>query len=313
MKEVTNNILNLLEKHNNDLRIAKQFLYDQREELDFMQGSYDVSDDASIEVVRGLYHRYPSKVLIFPTESCFGECRFCFRKHIRKNAVLSDEEFEKIIEYIATKPEINEVIFSGGDPMTVNNKKLFSMIDKIKNINSIKIIRIHTRVLTYSPERIDDEFISYIKGKQPFFMVFHINSVLELSDVACEKAMQLANNGIPCFSQTALLHEINDSYDDLKNLYEKLLELRIKPYYLFHPDMVKGNDHFYVPIEKGVSIYKSLFNYISGLSMPIYLLNIPGGGGHCIMDLNNMQRDENGNYIVKDWKNICHTFKETQL
>ena len=313
MKELTNNIKMLLEKNDNDIRIAKQFLYDQREDLDVMHGSEDVSDDASIEVVKGLYHRYPSKVLIFPTEACLGECRFCFRKHIRKESVLSEEDFEKIVDYISSTPTINEVIFSGGDPMVLSNKKLFPMIKKIKQLENIKIIRIHTRVLTYAPERIDEEFISFIKTMQPLFMVFHINSALELSDNACEKAILLANNGIPCFSQTALLHEINDSYEDLKALFVKLLELRIKPYYLFHPDIVKGNDHFYVSIEKGVSIYKSLFNYISGLAMPIYLLNIPGGGGHCIMDLNNIKRDEAGRYIVTDWENIEHSFTEPQV
>lgn len=313
MKELTNNISKLLKKYNNDMRIAKQFLYDHREELDVMHGSEDISDDSSIEVVKGLYHRYPSKVLIFPTESCLGECRFCFRKHIRKESVLSEKDFEMILEYLISRPTINEVIFSGGDPMVLNNEKLFRMIEKIRKIKTINIIRIHTRVLTYEPERIDKEFIQFIKNMQPLFMVFHINSVLELSDEACDRAMQLANNGILCFSQTALLHEVNDSCEDLKELFTKLLELRVKPYYLFHPDMVKGNDHFYVPIEKGIAIYKSLFNYISGLAMPIYLLNIPGGGGHCIMDLNNIQKDNLGNYIVTDWENNEHSFTEFQI
>lgn len=313
MQKITKNISDLLLSCNNDIRIAKQFLYDEREEVDMMHGSDDISDDASIEAVKGLYHRYPSKVLIFPTESCFGECRFCFRKHIRKDAVLSDADFKKIVDYISANPSINEVIFSGGDPMTVSNDQLFNMITQIRQLDGIKIIRIHTRVLTYAPERIDDEFIRFVKNIQPLFMVFHINSALELSNEACKKAAQLADNGIPCFSQTALLHEVNDSSDDLKELYEKLLELRIKPYYLFHPDMVKGNDHFYVPIQKGVEIYKSLFNHISGLAMPIYLLNIPEGGGHCIMDLNNIHQDSKGNYVVTDWKNVKHLFKEIDL
>ena len=312
MRQLSNHVLELLKEHKNDVRLAKQFLYDPREELDNMKGSEDVSNDSSIEVIKGLYHRYPSKVLVFPTEACFGDCRFCFRKHIRKDTVLSDEEFKRVADYITATPTIDEVIFSGGDPMVIGNKKLFEMIEMIRSIKTVRIIRIHTRVLTYAPNRIDDEFIEFIKKQQPLFMVFHVNSALELSQMARDKANKLADNGILCFSQTALLHEINDSTEDLKNLFEELIKIRIKPYYLFHPDMVKGNDHFYVSIEKGVSIYNSLFNHISGLAMPIYLLNIPGGGGHCIMDLNNIQRDDYGYYHVIDWENISHIFKESE-
>jgi KamA family protein len=313
MRQLTDHVLALLTEYNYDLRLAKQFIYDPREELDNMQGSEDIADDSSIEVIKGLYHRYPSKVLVFPTEACFGDCRFCFRKHIRKDTALSDDEFNRIVEYITSTPTVDEVIFSGGDPMVIENKKLFEMIDKIRAIPTVHIIRIHTRVLTYAPERIDNEFIEYIKLNQPIFLVFHINSVLELSKIAREKATGLIQNGILCFSQTALLHEINDTTKDLKDLFEELIRIRIKPYYLFHPDMVKGNDHFYVSIEKGVSLYKSLFNHISGLAMPIYLLNIPGGGGHCIMDLNNLYRDKDGFFHVIDWENKAHIFKEPTL
>ena len=313
MKEIPNNINRLLIDTNYDIRLKKQFVYDPREELDVMHGSSDISDDMSINVIKGLYHRYPSKVLIFPTEACFGECRFCFRKHIRKDANLTSDEFDKIVEYIKTSPQINEVIFSGGDPMTLNNEKLFNMIKRIREISSVKIIRIHTRVLTYSPDRINDEFIDFVKENQPLYMVFHINSALELSDVACEKAIALRQNGISCYSQTALLHEVNDSYEDMKELFEKLLILQIKPYYLFHPDLVKGNDHFYVTIEKGIEIYKKLYNNISGLAMPIYLLNIPSGGGHCIMDLNNISKISDGYYKVTDWQHVKHYFTEVLL
>ena len=310
MRTLTNNILCQLKKYNNDIRLTKQFIYDERENLKSLYEEEDVSNDTSIEVITGLYHRYPSKVLIFPTESCFGECRFCFRKYIRKNSVLSDEEFDRIVNYISNHSIINEVIFSGGDPMTIDNNRLFKMVEKIRQIKTIKYIRIHTRVLTYEPNRINDEFVEFVRHNQPLFMVFHINSFLEISDVARERVAALVDNGIPCFSQTALLHEVNDTFDDLKELYETLLEIRIKPYYLFHPDMVKGNDHFYVSIEKGIDLYKRLYNSISGLAMPIYLLNISGGGGHCIMDLGNVQRNKDGNFIITDWENKTHILKE---
>ena len=125
MNKLSKNIQSQLEKYMNDIRLAKQFLYDAREECDNLNGSSDVANDAVIMKMEGLYHRYPSKVLIFPTESCFGECRFCFRKHIRQNKKLSTANFDKAVEYIVANDCINEVIFSGGDPMTLDNQSLF--------------------------------------------------------------------------------------------------------------------------------------------------------------------------------------------
>lgn len=310
MKLLPSNIRELLEKSNFDTRLSKQFLYDPREEFDELNGSDDVADDVGIMRMEGLYHRYPTKVLIFPTESCFGECRFCFRKHIRQNKVLSNDDFDRVLNYISTNKQINEVIFSGGDPLTLDNVKLFDMISKIRKIETVKIVRIHTRVLTYAPERLDKEFIDFISTMQPLFMAFHINSALEISDIAREKVAELVNSGVLCFSQTALLHEVNDSSDDLKELFIQLLLLRIKPYYLFHPDRVLGNDHFYVSIDKGIELYKSLFNSISGLAMPLYLLNIPNGGGHCIVDLNNIEKINEYTYRIYDWQGNTHNYIE---
>ena len=310
MKTLPSNIQKQLEKYHNDIRLTKQFIFDPRENLNELNGSNDIADDTSIMKMDGLFQRYPTKVLVFPTESCFGECRFCFRKHIRKNKVLSSDEFKKIIEYISSNTRINEVIFSGGDPMTIDNARLMEMIKKIREIPSVEIIRIHTRVLTYAPERIDQEFIDFITTVQPLFMVFHIDSVLEVSDLAAEKAVSLANHGVSCFSQTALLSEVNDSTEDLSQLFIMLLTLRIKPYYLFHPDRVLGNDHFYLSLKKGIEIYKSLFNNISGLAMQIYLLYIPNGGGHCLVDLYNVMELDENKYRITDWQGKTQEYIE---
>lgn len=310
MDRLSDNLKMQMQIHHNDIRLLKQFVYDQREENDELHGSSDIASDSAIMKLEGLYHRYPTKVLLFPTESCFGECRFCFRKHIRQNKVISKEEFRKILDYIESNPEITEVIFSGGDPMVLGNNELFFMMQEIRKIPTVKLIRIHTRVLSYSPERLNFEFINMLKTLQPVFMVFHINSSLEIGDCARERVKELVDNGILCFSQTALLHEVNDTECDLKQLFVDLISLRIKPYYLFHPDRVKGNDHFYVPLNKGKELYKSLYNHISGLAMPLYLLNIPGGGGHCIIDLDNVKEVKEGRYLVKDWEGNISCFDE---
>lgn len=286
-----NNLSKYIEKviadSNYDIRLTKQFLYqDEIENSDIINSIEDVSCDSEINYTKGLYHRYPGKVLIFPTERCLGSCRFCFRKNIindsSQDLVLTD--FNAIENYIITH-EINEVIFSGGDPFAINTDLLLQFINRVKSIEQVKIIRIHTRVLTYEPNLITEDFIDGIKKGTPVFMVFHINSHLELTPLAKEKVKLLTNSGILCFSQTALLHEVNDTKDDLKLLFTELIINKIKPYYLFHPDRVKGTGHFYLPLKKGIKLYNSLYNTISGLAIPIYLFNVPNGYGHCIVDL----------------------------
>lgn len=239
-------IIKVISDSNYDVRLTKQFLYQREiENADIINMEEDVARDGDINVVKGLYHRYPGKVLIFPTERCLGSCRFCFRKNIitdnSQNLTLND--FDAIEKYICTH-EITEVIFSGGDPFAIRADILINMINRIKAIKQVRLIRIHTRVLTYDPELITKDFIDSIKGGTPVFMVFHINCHLELTALAKEKARLLSENGILCFSQTALLHEVNDTEEDLRCLFSELLVNKIKPYYLFHPDRVKVQDTF---------------------------------------------------------------------
>ena len=289
-----------------DKRLTKQFIVSDLEYSDTLNTIDDVASDNKINLVKGLYHRYPGKVLIFPTERCLGSCRFCFRKNIISDSSmdLSIDEFTEIESYIK-KNNITEVIFSGGDPFAISQDILLRMINRIKKIEQVRIIRIHTRVLTYAPHLITNEFVEGIKQGTPVFMVFHINSYLEITELAKQKAKMLCDNGILCFAQTALLAGVNDTEEDLKLLFSTLLENRIKPYYLFHPDRVKGTSHFYLPLKKGIDLYNSLYNRISGLCMPIYLFNIPEGYGHCIVDLNNIiATDAPGVYKIKTWEGM---------
>jgi lysine 2,3-aminomutase len=304
-ENITRYLNNVIINSKFDNRLTNQFFYNENlEENDKINIITDVSKDREINLIKGLYHRYPSKVLIFPTERCLGSCRFCFRKNIIDSSDLSINEFNSVLAYIKEHDKINEVIFSGGDPFAINIDLLLSMIMEVSKLESVKIIRIHTRVLTYCPELITEYFINKLKSiNKTLFMVFHINSHLELTEYAIEKVNRLTNSGILCFSQTALLKGVNDNVIDLKKLFENLIENKIKPYYLFHPDRVKGTGHFYIPLKKGIELYNNLYNYISGLAMPIYLFNIPNGYGHCIVDLGNINLIENNTYKIHTWDN----------
>lgn len=307
-------IKGVIKENEYDSRLTRQFIYKEEENYDEINDVEDVAGDKEINYVKGIYHRYPGKILIFPTEKCLGSCRFCFRKNIINDSSndLTLEDFDEIERYV-TKNSINEVIFSGGDPFAVNSKILEDMINRVKKIKQIKIIRLHTRVLTYAPELITKEFVKSIKGGIPVFFVFHINSHLELTELAKQKVNLLTENGILCFSQTALLKGVNDTEQDLRLLFTTLIENKVKPYYLFHPDRVKGTSHFYIPLKRGIELYNSLYNRISGLAMPIYLFNIPNGYGHCIVDLGNIcVKDQNGIYIIKTWDGDVIEYKDIE-
>lgn len=302
---LTGYIKKLIMDTDNDPRLVNQFVYKEEiERNDMINTVEDVAKDKEINRIKGIYHRYPGKILIFPTERCLGSCRFCFRKNIinDESQDLSLEDFDDIEDYIV-KEGIEEVIFSGGDPFAIKEELLLEMIDRIKKINQVHIIRIHTRVLTYAPDLITQHFVEAIKEGTPVFLVAHINSHLEITDIVKQKLKLLSENGILCFAQTALLKGVNNTEQDLRELFTTLIENKVKPYYLFHPDRVKGTGHFYLPLKEGIRLYNSLYNRISGLAMPIYLFNIPDGYGHCIVDLNNiMKTQKEGQYIINTWE-----------
>ena len=309
-EKLTSYLRELIANNDNDKRLTKQFLYDDKELSNLENEFEDVANDSSINVVNNVYHRYPNKILLFPTENCLSHCRFCFRKFIRETKTISDNDLLSAYNYLKENPHISEVILSGGDPMVLPHNKLIQIISELRKIKTVKIIRIHTRVLSFNPELLTDNFIENLVKFRPISFVFHINSHLEITDIAKNRIEKIVTSGIQCYSQTALLHEINDSFDDLSKLFTDLLCAGIKPYYLFHPDKVKGTSHFYVPLKKGIELYNSLYNIISGLAMPIYLFNIPNGYGHSIIDLGNISQIEDNKYKIKTWDNNTFIYEE---
>jgi lysine 2,3-aminomutase len=309
-EQLSEHVREILRTSGNDRRLTKQFVFDPRELKNRPSDYDDVAADRSIEIVKGVYHRYPSKVLFCPTGECLGHCRFCFRKHIKKNTQLTDSETEVALAAIRENKLITEVIFSGGDPFALPAVLLTRLLQNVRGIAGVRIIRIHTRTLTYAPELITESLVECFKAVRPLFLVFHVNSHLELSAMAKAKCALLVDAGIPCFSQTALLRDVNDSTADLSALFMTLLENGVKPYYLFHTDRVQGGEHFYVKLSKGIDLYKSLYNRISGLAMPIYLFNVPGGHGHCIVDLGNIVPEKSDRYRVTDWQGNVLSYED---
>ncbi len=252
----------------------------------------DPIGDNTHSPVKGLIHRYPDRVLIWPTKNCAIHCRFCFRKHLTgpKQWFLSPLEVEEIIKYLNAHKEIQEVIFSGGDPLLLPDKLLEFWIKKIKSVAHIKRIRFHTKLFSALPSRITPSLMKILKQFDPIFIAVHINHPKEISKEFMQVVKRARKAGIILITQTVLLRGINDDAEILKELFLRLVDLGVKPYYLHQGDLVVGTSHMRTTIDQGIKIMKQLRGRISGLAMPQYILDIPGGHGKVPIDLNYIKK-----------------------
>lgn len=232
------------------------------------------------EVVPHLVHRYPDRVLLLLTDRCASYCRFCTRKRwVGQGPTPKADDFNQALEYIAQHPEVKEVIISGGDPLMLSDDKLGVILPKIRAIASVEIIRLASRMLTFAPMRVTPQLISLLRSVQPLYLMVHFNHPRELSTLTQEALLNLANAGVPVFNQTVLLKGVNDCAPTLEALFRKLVYLRARPYYLHQCDLAPGVEQFRVPLADSLSIIKSLQGNLSGLCMPKFVIDIPGGFG----------------------------------
>lgn len=261
----------------------------------------DVNRDDTYSPVKGLVHKYPTKALLFLSNQCGSFCRFCFRRHFvgQVDEMLTEEEIQKVLRYIHEATSLDEIILSGGDPLTCSDELLDYVIGEIKKNSHIKVVRIHTRFPINCPSRITEKLVSILKKYQPIFFVVHVNNVKEISIETQQAFNLLVSNGILCFSQSALLKGVNDNEKALKDLWTTLLQNRVKPYYLFHTDPVIGLGHFRVSIPRGIQIMRNLYDRMSGLAYPLYCFNVPGGNGHILLGNDYLKRIAVGRYQIE--------------
>ncbi|CCQ90532.1 L-lysine 2,3-aminomutase [Nitrospina gracilis 3/211] len=227
-----------------------------------------------------LVHRYPDRVLLMLNNQCPIICRFCTRKRkIGFPGIVTRETLRQGIEYIAQHPEIRDVIMSGGDPLLVPDKELERILKALREIPHLEIIRIGTRVPGTLPDRITPELCEILKKYHPLYANLHFNHPDEITpevEVACNR---LADAGLPLGAQTVLLKGVNDTVEVMTELVKKLLRVRVKPYYLYQADMTVGTDHFRTSVEKGLEIIRGLQGHTSGMAVPYFVIDTPGGGG----------------------------------
>jgi lysine 2,3-aminomutase len=266
--------------------LAKEFLPDQKEtdESINFDGLMDPIGDKEHFAAPQLIHRYSSRALFTPTSICPVHCRYCFRRNeLGAGEELFSANFDQTIDYLKTHTEINELIFTGGDPLTLSNEKLEKYLEAFSGIASIKDIRFHTRYPVILPQRIDQGFkdilTHYSRKFRTLSVAIHANHVDEFDLESMEKIRELSQLNIQLLSQSVLLKEVNNSLHSLLELYNLFIALKVRPYYLHHPDQVKGGLHFYVGLEEGRRLYSQLRNNLPGWALPHYVIDIPGGAG----------------------------------
>jgi lysine 2,3-aminomutase len=261
--------------------IALQFV-PMSAELDILPEELpDPIGDKAHEPVEGIVHRYPDRVLLKIVSVCPVYCRFCFRREMvgpDKDGNLTPAELETALAYVRTHPEIREVILTGGDPFMLSARRAEALTRALEAIAHVKVIRWHTRMPVADPERVSDAFVAAIRSRtKAVFVAVHCNHARELTQQARAALGRMADAGIQLLGQSVLLKGVNADIDTLAELMCALVESRVRPYYLHHPDLAQGTSHFRLGVEQGQALVRELRDRVSGLAQPQYVIDIPGG------------------------------------
>ena len=260
--------------------IWKQCIPDGRELTD-PQGLDDPLHEEVDSPVPGLTHRYPDRVLLLVSNQCAMYCRFCTRKRKVGDPFkrITKEQIIKGIQYIREHKEVRDVVLSGGDPLLLKDSTLEWILRELRKVKHLEIIRIGTRVPCTLPQRVTPELCEMLKKYHPLYLNTHFNHPREVTKEAKKACEMLANAGIPLGCQTVLLKGVNDSPDVMKELMQKLLQIRVKPYYIYQCDLTRGVNHFRTKVDAGLDAIRALRGHTSGLAVPHYIIDAPGGGG----------------------------------
>lgn len=299
--------LSLIKKKNDPM--WNQAVPDVRE-LD----NYDYSDDPLSEKeqspVLNVIHRYPDRVLFLVSSNCAMYCRFCMRKRMAASSAITDDEINDGIKYIQSEKSIREVLLSGGDPLLLEDDKIENILFRLYSISHIEVIRIHTRIPCVLPQRITKKLADILKKYHPLFINIHFNHFSEITTESTAACAILADAGIPLGCQTVLLKGVNDNATEIKRLMRGLLKIRVKPYYIHHPDCVKGTGHFRLPVKDGISIMKNLYGHLSGMCVPQYMIDLPGGGGKVPIIPDYIEKIYKEKLIVKNYQGDIYEYPD---
>ena len=262
--------------------------------------------------VPGLTHRYPDRVLFLITDMCSMYCRHCTRRRFagQHDCQSPADRIQQGIDYIACTPQVRDVLLSGGDALMVNDNMLESIIQRLRAIPHVEIIRLGTRTPVVCPQRITDNLCNMLKKYHPIWVNTHFNHPHEItpeSSAACER---LANAGIPLGNQSVLLRGVNDCTYVMKDLVRKLVKIRVRPYYIYQCDLSMGLEHFRTPVSKGIEIIEALRGHTSGFAVPTFVIDAPGGGGKTPVMPNYVISQSPHKVVLRNFEGVITTYTE---
>ncbi|MBU4311430.1 MAG: KamA family radical SAM protein [Candidatus Omnitrophica bacterium] len=303
--------LSLIKKHGGP--IWKQCIPDSIEIID-KAGRSDPLMEEKYTPMKGLVHRYRDRVLLVVSNMCAGYCRFCTRKRKigLKDKIIKKEEFKKVLRYIKRRKYIRDVIISGGDPLLIHDDMIEHYLKELKKIKHVQIIRIDSRTPCVLPQRITPRLCNIFKSYQPIYFNTHFNHYYEITRQSRRACNMLADAGVVMGNQTVLMHGVNDDVNTLKRLFEELLKIRVRPYYLYLPDAVRGTYHFRVSIKRARRIMRGLIGHTSGLAIPHLIVDLKHGGGKTPILPKYIIKQKGKRYVFKNFEGKKYFYADVE-
>lgn len=279
-------------------------------------GEYDDPlGEETHRVAPGLIHTYPDKVLFLVTDFCATYCRYCMRSRLVGQGTFLPNPaiWEQSIEYIRAHREVRDVLLSGGDPLIMSDERITWLLERLRTIPHVEILRIGTKVPAVLPMRVTASLCRALRKYHPLFMSLHFIHPDELTPETARACERLADAGIPLGGQMVLLKGVNDDPDTLRRLCLGQLKLRVRPYYLHQCDAIYGSMHFRTPIQTGLDLIRSLHGYTSGYAVPTYMVDAPGGGGKVPLTPSYIVRREGANLVIRSHAGTLYRYYDPGL
>jgi lysine 2,3-aminomutase len=308
--DITPYFASLMDPEDPNCPIRRQVIPTSLELVPFEAEMSDSLGEDAHSPVTGLVHRYPDRVLMLVTTQCASYCRFCTRSRLvgDPHAQFGSANYERQLDYIAANPQIRDVLLSGGDPLTMPQRVLESLLQRLRAIPHVEIIRIGSRVPVFLPQRVTPELVEMLRQFHPLWMNIHFNHPKEVAPEVEVALSRLADAGIPLGSQTVLMAGINDCPNIMKALMHKLVKNRVRPYYIYQCDLVHGAGHFRTPVAKGIEIMESLRGHTSGYAVPTFVVDAPEGGGKVPVAPNYLLSMSESRVVVRNYEGLISTY-----
>lgn len=279
--DVTPYFASLIDSNDPRCPVRQQVIPQRQELVGFLGSEPDSTAEEDKEPVRGIVHKYPDRLIMLLTSECASYCRYCTRSRFVGNPSknYSSNEHEAQLDYVRSHPEVRDVLLTGGDPLVLAPQRLGRLIAALRDIPHVEIVRIGTRAVVFNPFVVTDELCEMLSRHHPIWLNIHVNHPKEITPELAAACDRLLRAGVPVGNQSVLLAGVNDSVEIQQELCKKLIQIRVRPYYLYQCDSVKGAGHFRTPVAKGIEIMEGLRGHITGFAVPTYVIDSPNGGG----------------------------------